>query len=451
MYIESETTDPSKAPVVVWSNGGPGAPSLYGLMIELGPLLLTPDGKLVPNEFSWSKTSNLLIIDAPAPVGYSYCEPSGPSGSFQSCGDWNDDSTATFNRLAVEGFLKKFPSLIKNDWYFTGESYAGIYIPTLVRELLLHGPKDLKIKGMALGNACVGTDVLCFADGDYWWRAVFLRGHAQISDASYEKFDSECGENLRKGYATEDCKKKYAVLEKQAGFFYEYDVYSECYYDGDFSPPTPSPSARALRFMQKSKRVASTIGGSDFCGGDVALQKWVDDPKVRRALNVPQVSVFYAADNGVGFKYDFTEKDLTPFYRKLVQEKKIRVMIYSGDADVSVNTFASQNWTSKMGFKETEAWRPWTVDGRRAVAGYVTRYEKGLFDFVTIRGSGHMTPEFKPKASFEMLQQFLKNRPLKKYVENAKPPHPVAVKDLGSSSEKQLNSDEANRLRPVVA
>ena len=50
--MESEN-DPSTDPLVVWYNGGPGASSMYGLMVELGPLLLndesyTAPGKLFP-------------------------------------------------------------------------------------------------------------------------------------------------------------------------------------------------------------------------------------------------------------------------------------------------------------------------------------------------------------------------------------------------------------------
>ena len=40
MYIESEN-DPSKDPVIVWTNGGPGSSSLYGLFDEMGPYYFT--------------------------------------------------------------------------------------------------------------------------------------------------------------------------------------------------------------------------------------------------------------------------------------------------------------------------------------------------------------------------------------------------------------------------
>ena len=40
---------------------------------------------------------------------------------------------------------------------------------------------------------------------------------------------------------------------------------------------------------------------------------------------------------------------------------------------------------------ETEAWRPWTTDGKEYVGGFVTTYQK-RFHFATVRGSGHMVP-----------------------------------------------------------
>lgn len=40
-FIESHSSNPEKDPVLLWTNGGPGAASLWGLFTELGPFYLS--------------------------------------------------------------------------------------------------------------------------------------------------------------------------------------------------------------------------------------------------------------------------------------------------------------------------------------------------------------------------------------------------------------------------
>ena len=59
----------------IYSNGGPGASSLFGLMTELGPFMLNDNSLLtdeynrtgVPslfyNEYGWSQVGSLLMFD----------------------------------------------------------------------------------------------------------------------------------------------------------------------------------------------------------------------------------------------------------------------------------------------------------------------------------------------------------------------------------------------------
>jgi len=114
------------------TNGGPGASSMFGLFLELGPFYLsgashhTASAKktgipsLFRNEYSWSKLASVLIINSPPPVGYSYCEPAGPSGDGNSCGEWNDEQTAHHNRLYLESFFQRYPKFQNNDIYIMG-------------------------------------------------------------------------------------------------------------------------------------------------------------------------------------------------------------------------------------------------------------------------------------------------------------------------------------------
>ena len=60
------------------------------------------------NEYSWTTFSNVLIINGPPPVAWSYCDPPGPSGNGTSCGNWTDEKTSWVNANYLENFLKKF-------------------------------------------------------------------------------------------------------------------------------------------------------------------------------------------------------------------------------------------------------------------------------------------------------------------------------------------------------
>lgn len=127
VFVESQEAPPKIAPVILFLNGGPGTSSMFGLFAEIGPLKLYHGvAKLLRNEYTWAKYVNLLFLDIPAPVGFSYCED--PQGYPSSCGNWNDSSVAYHNRKALDNFLFKFPDFLRNSWYFVGENYGGIYV-----------------------------------------------------------------------------------------------------------------------------------------------------------------------------------------------------------------------------------------------------------------------------------------------------------------------------------
>jgi len=58
-----------KAPVVLWLQGGPGAPSLFGLFVENGPFIIDKNQDIHLRSTSWSLTHSVLYIDNPVGAG----------------------------------------------------------------------------------------------------------------------------------------------------------------------------------------------------------------------------------------------------------------------------------------------------------------------------------------------------------------------------------------------
>jgi len=122
--------------VLLWLNGGPGSSSILGMLQEQGPLIINATGGLMVNPYAWTTQVNLIILEAPAGVGYSYCTKNGKKSL--DCAN-TDKLTAANNRRALQDFFNnKFPELAANKFYIAGESYAGVYGPiTMLPSILM--------------------------------------------------------------------------------------------------------------------------------------------------------------------------------------------------------------------------------------------------------------------------------------------------------------------------
>ena len=138
-------------PLVLWLTGGPGCASEIALFYENGPYQFNADGKtLKMNPHAWNNNANLLYVDQPVGTGFS------KAGSVTDY-DTNEEEIADTMALFMENFLEKFPQLQGKDFYITGESYAGHYIPAISHNFFFKNKDKLKInfKGMAIGNGLV--------------------------------------------------------------------------------------------------------------------------------------------------------------------------------------------------------------------------------------------------------------------------------------------------------
>ena len=102
------------------------------------------------NPYSWNKNANIIYVDAPVGVGFSYSNTTEGLST-------NDNQTASDNYAFLNGWYAEFPAFQNNDLYITGESYGGVYVPTLTYEILTSPPSvpKNKLAGLVIGNPVI--------------------------------------------------------------------------------------------------------------------------------------------------------------------------------------------------------------------------------------------------------------------------------------------------------
>eukprot|EP01138_Halocafeteria_seosinensis_P015206 gb/GECG01015519.1/.p1 GENE.gb/GECG01015519.1/~~gb/GECG01015519.1/.p1 ORF type:complete len:360 (+),score=43.79 gb/GECG01015519.1/:1-1080(+) len=224
-FVESEN-DPSKDPLLAWFNGGPGCSSLGGFFTENGPfgINITDNGPvLVERETRWNKFANVLFIEAPAGVGFSYADSS--SGYVT-----NDSVTANDNYEAIQHFLQGFSEYRDHDFFIAGESYAGVYVPTLAYQILQRAGKNgdppVNLKGFMVGNGCTGKNTgSCNNPKGAKYRTEYLGRKGFYSDALMETIQKECTDWFN---TSTSCEAAVAKAQQSIGAVNIYNVHGKC-------------------------------------------------------------------------------------------------------------------------------------------------------------------------------------------------------------------------------
>jgi hypothetical protein len=207
---------PDQVPVVLWLQGGPGCSAMSGMWTEVGPFQMR-DGSndtLQRNPYSWTRFAHVLAIDAPIGVGWSSSEMEAGAT------DHTDESTALLSwKFLQRWFSAFFPQLKDNPFFLAGESYAGVFVPTLAEQIVdAHAAGDdslteINLRGIVVGNGCAGSATgLCGIDPanddftqDFTGRQLqLLYGRGLISSTVHANILGQCNNHANgfpKGYA----------------------------------------------------------------------------------------------------------------------------------------------------------------------------------------------------------------------------------------------------------
>ncbi|KAG0588589.1 hypothetical protein KC19_2G254600 [Ceratodon purpureus] len=397
-FVEADSKKASSLPVAFWFNGGPGCSSVgVGALLELGPFFPNYNGTgLIRNKHSWNKLANIVFVESPASVGFSYSNTSSDYSYF------SDDLTAKDNLAFTLGWYEKFPEYKKNELYLTGESFAGHYLPELAQQILNYNElqassNKINFKGFAVGNPA--TD----AYSDNLGATDFYHSHSLISDETYKKLKDNCdfAYDLPVDYSLHNATclntSNYAldVVMREINI---YNIYG----------PSCNPPAKSGRpaFVQSLGMVR--LAGVNPCAPD-NVYPFLNSPQVKAALHARADINWTECSRVVGANYtipDYT-RSMLPLYRELLT-KGIRIWVYSGDTDGVVPTTSTRYWLAKLNLSIETVWYPWNHSSQ--VGGWSQTYTN--LTFATVRDAGHEVPQYQPGRALKLFKHFLKGQSL---------------------------------------
>lgn len=380
--------DPASKPLVLWLNGGPGCSSIaYGVAEEIGPFHVEKDGKnLYLNPYSWNQAANILFIDSPVGVGYSY---SNTSSDHQNNGD---KRTAADSLSFLLKWVERFPQYKGRDLYITGESYAGHYVPQLsqaiVRYNFVKQDSPINLKGFMVGNAL--TDNF----HDYLGLFQFMWSMGMISDQTFKNLNIFCdfGSFLS---PSEMCNKILDVANEEIGNIDQYSI---------FTPACTARFGMQHQFLKRRNKAGQIRRPYDPCTEQHSTV-YFNLPEVQKALHVfkrGNSSKWTTCSDEVNESWKDSPWSVLDVYRELLHSG-IRIWVFSGDADAVIPVTSTRYSIDALKLRPVGPWRAWYEDGQ--VGGWTQEY-KGL-NFVTVRGAGHEVPLHKPKLALTLIKQFI--------------------------------------------
>ncbi|CAE5958695.1 unnamed protein product [Arabidopsis arenosa] len=395
-YFAEAEVNPSSKPLVLWLNGGPGCSSLgVGAFSENGPF--RPKGPiLVKNQHSWNQEANMLYLETPVGVGFSY---STQSSHYEGV---NDKITARDNLVFLQKWFLKFPHYLNRSLFITGESYAGHYVPQLAQLMIQYNKKHhlFNLRGIAIGNP-----VLEFAT-DFNSRAEYFWSHGLISDSTYKMFTSYCNysryvSEYYRGSMSSMCSKVMSQVSTETSRFVDkYDVTLD----------VCIPSVLSQSKVVSPNQVGESV---DVCVEDETVN-YLNRRDVQEALHARLIGVreWTVCSNVLDYQLLDVEIPTINIVGSLVNAG-VPVLVYSGDQDSVIPLTGSRILVSRLakqlGLRTSVPYRVWFAG--QQVGGWTQVYGNVL-SFATVRGASHEVPFSQPERSLVLFKAFLDGHPL---------------------------------------
>ncbi|XP_066539916.1 probable serine carboxypeptidase CPVL [Hoplias malabaricus] len=368
---------PETAPVLLWLQGGPGGTSMFGLFVEHGPYVVYKNLTLGYRDFPWTSRYSVLYIDNPVGTGWSFTENDRGYATNQ-----DDVGQDLYNALVQ--FFQIFSEFQSNDFYATGESYAGKYVPAVGYYIHKNNPfakVKINFKGVAIGDGLCDPELMMGGYADF----LYQTGMVDELQRQYVKLQTDVG----------------IKLIQQQRWIEAFEVFDSLL-NGDLVPypsyfQNVTGCTNYFNYMQCKEPVDQEY-----------FAKFVTLPNVRSSIHVGNLTFNNGSEVEKHLLQDVM-KSIKPWLGILMD--KYRVLIYSGQLDVIVAAPLTErflptvNWTGADELKKAERFH-WKIrPSDTEVAGYVRQVNE--FYQVIVRGGGHILPYDQPERAFVMIDKFL--------------------------------------------
>jgi len=369
--------DSDSAPLILWMTGGPGCSSELAIFYEQGPYRINGQ-KIESNPFAWNDFAHMLFVDQPVGTGFSIADDSRDYVS-------NEAEVAADMLEMLQGFFTKHPNYKNRDFYITGESYAGHYVPAVGGRVFRAIRSNefgfkLKFKGMAIGNGMVNPSIQFQSYADYAFSKNLIG--ESLHDRLAKHDVPTCTEMLENQdrLARAYCENMVEDIQRHAGNFNIYDVRLPCSKPGlcyDFSP---------LDRLMARFDVQSSLGikpQASWTECNMAVHHHLDSDWL---LNCEQ------------------------FLPEMLNAG-IKLLVYAGKEDFICNWYGNRDWVEAMPWNGQSAYnshkmQPWVFKGR--TVGEIK--SEGVLTFLAISNAGHMVPMDQPELALYMIKNFVQGR-----------------------------------------
>ncbi|KAH7492266.1 Serine carboxypeptidase-like 47 [Phytophthora ramorum] len=401
-FYESRSS-PETDPLVLWLTGGPGSSSMFALLTENGPCTIQPDLSTKLNPYAWNSNANVIWLDQPTGVGFSFGSPADK--------DYNETNVGENIFWFLQGFLEQHPQLQGREFFVTGESYGGHYVPAAAHYIwsvnkagkLDSEVSTINLQGFAIGNGLTNPVVqyAYYQDMNHNRYNITL-----LTDAAEQQMKTDSVECIQ---LTRECQ-----LGPRNGTICK--VAQACW-----SEKLVAPFSSANRDGYDIRQPCNNSDPNSACDDHPIIAEYLNSAAVRKYLSVDERAPAWHRDSAE-VEETFTAGDWSmPFHEYVADmlDDGLRVLIYAGDADLMCNWIGNRAWTLDLEWEGKEDYNaaadrsfishdPLLPDQDQAVvAGVVRSFEN--FAFVRVYDAGHMVPMNQPAVSLDLINRFFAN------------------------------------------